>query len=112
MIDPPPELRVVRTHADAAPEVAEPTVVEVVAVDVGGAVVTDVVSGPEVEAEVGGEATTAVKGRWLTSESAVETAQKATAVVAEVANNQAKTSPHRFMAIMLVETRLFRIRGG
>jgi hypothetical protein len=39
-------------------------VVEVVAVDVGAAVVTDVVSGPNVvEAEVGGEATTAVKGR-------------------------------------------------
>jgi hypothetical protein len=57
-------LSVVRTHAGAAPEVAEPTVVEVVAVDVGAAVVTDVVSGPDVvEAEVGGEATTAVKGR-------------------------------------------------
>ena len=41
MIDPPPELRVVRAHSRGAPEVAEATVVEVVAVAVGTVEVTE-----------------------------------------------------------------------
>ena len=60
MIDPPPELRVVRAHSRGAPEVAEATVVEVVVVAVGTVEVTEVVV---IEDEVGGEATTAVRGR-------------------------------------------------
>ena len=42
----------------------------------------------------------------------METAQKATAVVAEVANNQSKTGPERFIATMLAEMCLFLINGG
>jgi hypothetical protein len=62
MIEPPPELRVVRSHSAGGTEVAESWVVDVVAVEVG-AVVTDLV-GTDVTADrVGEEATTAVKGR-------------------------------------------------
>ena len=111
MIDPPPELRVVRVQSTA--EVVELTAVGAGVVDVGTAEVTEVADGADVtEAEVGGEATTAVKGRWLTSESALDTAQNATPVVAIVANNQSRTIPERFMANMLAETRVFRIKGG
>lgn len=42
----------------------------------------------------------------------MDTAQKATAVVAEVASNQSRTSPERFMTFMLAESRLFRIKGA
>jgi hypothetical protein len=63
MIDPPPELRVVRSQAAGGTEVAEPRVVDVVVEGVGAAVVTEVV-GTDVTADrVGEEATTAVKGR-------------------------------------------------
>ena len=62
MIDPPPELRVVRVQSTA--EVVELGAVDVVVVEVGRADVTEVVDGADVtEDEVGGEATTAVKGR-------------------------------------------------
>jgi hypothetical protein len=62
MIEPPPELRVVRSHSAGGTEVAEPRVVDVVVVEVGVGVVTDVV-GTDVTADrVGEEATTAVKG--------------------------------------------------
>ena len=61
MIDPPPELRVVRVQSTPDVELAA---VGVVVVDVGRADVTEVVDGADVtEDEVGGEATTAVKGR-------------------------------------------------
>lgn len=88
---------------------AEATVVDVVVVAVGTVTGTESVV---TEDEVGGEATTAVRGRWLTSEPAVETAQKATAVVAEVASNQSRTSPERFIATMLAEMGLLLINRG
>ncbi|MGH8926126.1 MAG: hypothetical protein ACRDWA_16055 [Acidimicrobiia bacterium] len=73
---------------------------EVVAV-CGGSVLGEV---------IGVEATTAVKGRSLTSESAVDTAQKAIAVVTEVATAQRRTKPERCTRTIMPEQRSLRIK--